>query len=267
MKKNNKKNKQNHLKSQTQTNVMLHFADSMQAGDGTSMLDCHELQEAIHDDLVHNLLLSMWDADALEPRIEETSAPADRKSKNRVSAQHARTADKEYVSLMLIELEALTETFEVYAAYITQLKVHATDAVDGMVSLEQIHAQNKLKIAMLQQSEQSDTVNSAPTLMGVPRKERNRIHAQKSRQRKQEFVEDLMKQRDESWSTMQDVMEYTTAVEGACSVLHDFDDTGYILLQLTETRQRLLMRTSAHKQKHEELKSRLAFRTMHREKF
>jgi hypothetical protein len=246
---------------------MLHFADSMQAGDGSAMLDCHELQETMHDDLVHSMLMSMWDADALEPRIDAPSAPVDRKTKNRLSAKVSRMADKEYVNLMLAELESLTETFDVYAAYITQLKVHATDEVDSMVSLEQIHAQNKLKIATLRESEASDAANSAPTLMGMPRKERNRIHAQKSRQKKHEFVEDLIKQRDDSWTTMQDVMEYTTAVEGACSVLHDFDDTGCILLQLTETRQRLLMRTNAHEQKHQELKSRMTYRIMHREKF
>jgi hypothetical protein len=38
------------------------------------------------------------------------------------------------------------------------------------------------------------------------------------------------------------------------------------LLQLTETRQRLLMRTSAHKQKYKELQTRMSFRTVHREK-
>jgi hypothetical protein len=126
-----------------------------------------------------------------------------------------------------------------------------------------MHEQNKLKIAMLQQS---DTVSSPPTLMGMPTKERNRIHARTSRLRKQRFVDDLIKQRDESLSTIQDVKEYTTALEGICSVLHDFDDTGFILLQLTETRHGLLMRTSTHTQKYEELESHLTFRALCREK-
>jgi hypothetical protein len=103
--------------------------------------------------------------------------------------------------------------------------------------------------------------------MGMPTKERNRIHARSSRQRKQQFVQDLTKQRDESWSTIQDVMRYTTALESTCSVLHDFDETGYILLQLTETRQSLLMRTAAHQRKYDELQSRLSYRAMCREKF
>jgi len=50
-------------------------------------------------------------------------------------------------------------------------------------------------------------------------------------------------------------------------VLHDFDDTGYILLQLTETRQSLLMRSGAHERKYEELKSRAEYRALQREKF
>ena len=185
---------------------MLHFADGMHAGDSTAILDCHELQEAMHNDFVHNLLLGMWDADAPESCIDKPSAKIDRKTQNRLSAQRARLADKEYVKVMLTELEILTETFELYASYITKLKMHATDAVDSMASLEQVHAQNKVNIATLQEREESDAVNSAPTLMGMPRKERNRIHAQKSRQKKLDFVKDLIKQRDDSWSSLQGVM-------------------------------------------------------------
>jgi hypothetical protein len=236
----------------------------MAAGDGTALLDCHELQQALQEDIVQTLLLGMWDADAPETGVDEPIAKTDRRSKNRLFAQQSRAADKAYVQLMLTELESLTETFEMYRAYIAQLKVHAADAVDGMQPLESIHAQNKIKIAMLQQS---DKTNSAPTLMGMPTKDRNRIHARTSRERKQQFVKDLIQQRDESWSTMQDVMLYTTALESACSVLHDFDDTGYILLQLTETRQKLLMRTGAHQQKYDELKTRTSYRARHREKF
>jgi hypothetical protein len=244
--------------------MMLHLSEGMCTGEGTAILDCHDLQQAMHEDIVQTLLLSMWDADAPDTSTEEASTPTDRKTKNRLSAQQSRVADKEYVNLMLAELESLTKTFEMYTAYITQLKVHAADAVDSMARLEQMHEQNKSKIAMLQQS---DTVSAVPTLMGMPTKERNRIHAQKSRQRKQQYVQDLIQQRDESWSTMQEVMQYTTALEGACSVLHDFDDTGFVLLQLTETRQTLLMRTGSHKRKYEELKTRMAYRLRQREKF
>jgi hypothetical protein len=241
---------------------MLHFADGMHAGDGTAILDCHELQQAIHDDIVNNLLLSMWDADAPEPRIDKPSAKIDRKTKNRLSARRAREADKQYVKLLLTDLDILTETFERYVDYIMQLKVHATKAVDSMAVLEAAHARNKVKIAMLQPS---DVVNALPTLVGVPTKDRNRIHAKTSRQRKRDYMHEVMKQRDESWSTLEDVVLYTTDLESRCSVLHDFDDTGCILLQLTETRQRLLMRTSAHKQRCEELQSRLSYRAIHRE--
>jgi hypothetical protein len=243
---------------------MLHVADGMQAGEGTAITDCHELQQALNHDFVHNLLLSMWDADAPEAGVHEEVPKVDRKTKNRVIAQQARTADKQYQSLMLAELESLTETFEMYTAYIAQLDVHATNAVDGMARLGKMHALNKKKIEMLQQHE---TVTSVQTLFGMSTKERNRIHAQRSRARRHQYIEDLTKQRDESWSTLQDVMKHAMDLEGTCSVLHDFDDTGYVLLQLTETRQRLLMRTDAHKRKYEELRSRLSYRVMQREKF
>lgn len=239
---------------------MLHFADGMHTADGTAILDCHDLQQAVHDDIVHNLLLSMWDADAPEPRIDKPNAKIDRKTKNRLSAQRARSADKQYVKLLLTELDMLTETFELYAAYITQLKVHATQAVHSIAVLEDAHARNKVKIAMLQPS---DVVNALPTLVGVPTKDRNRMHARTSRQRKRDYMHEVMKQRDESWSTLQGVMQYTTDLESTCSVLHDFDDTGFVLLLLTETRQRLLMRTGAHEQKCEELQSRLSCRAIH----
>jgi len=242
----------------------LSFPNGMQAGDGTAISDCHELQDAVQHDFVQNLLLGMWDADAHAPSDDAPITKTDRKTQNRLSAQLSRAADKQYASLLLTELESLTDTFEMYTAYIAQLKAHAVHAGDSMQRLEQMHAQNKIKIATLQQRQ---TVSSPPTLMGMPTKDRNRIHARTSRQRKQQFVQDLIQQRDESWSTVQDVMQYTTALESACSVLHDFDDTGYILLQLTETRQSLLMRTGVHERKYEELKSRAAYRTMQREKF
>jgi hypothetical protein len=237
--------------------MLLHFADAMQAGEDSAMLD-------LTDDIVQNLLLSMWDADAPEGGTEAPKGKVDRKTKNRLSAQQARATDKQYVNLMLAELENLSDTFEMYAEYIAQLKVHAADAVEGMASLEATHAQNKIRIKTLQHR---DTVNSPPALFGMSTKERNRIHAQKSRQRRHSFVQDLMQQRDDSWSTMQDVVKHTTDLESACSVLHDFDDTGHVLLQLTETKQRLLMHTDAHQRKYEELKSRLSFRVMQREKF
>jgi hypothetical protein len=80
-------------------------------------------------------------------------------------------------------------------------------------------------------------------------------------------VQDLIMQRDDSWLTVQEAMHFTTALESACSVLHDFDDTGFVLMQLTETRQGLLMRTEAHKQKYEDLRSRSSYRKMCRETF
>ena len=243
--------------------MLLHHAEGMPAGDATAILQCHELEEVLHDGFVHNLLLNMWDTDSHEPRKEKPVEKVDRRTKNRLSARESRAADKEFVKLIVRELEALTETFEMYAAYITQLKVHASNAVDDIASLEKKHAQNKVHIAMLQESYLPD----APTLMGMSTKERNRIHARKSRERKQQFVHNLIQQRDDSWSTIQDVVQYTTALEGRCSVLHDFDDTGYVLLKLTETRQMLLMRRAAHKQKREEMQSLSSYRKMRREKF
>ena len=241
---------------------MLHCADSMRGGDSKSV-DCHELQTAVHDDLLESLLLSLWDADAPEPRIDRPKTPADKRTRNRVLAQQARSVDKQYVDLMLKELHRFTETFEMYADYIAELKVDAAEAVNSMLNLEQICAQNRTKIKMLQESEKGSAAEPMPE---IPRKQRNRIHAQNSRKRKHDFVEYLITQRDESWSTMQEVMQYTTALERACSVLNDFDDNGSMLLQLTETRQRLLMRTSAHKQQYEELQCRLSYRAIVREK-
>ena len=234
----------------------------MNANEFTTISECDELLAACDD--VEGIMLSMFTEVAPEPRTDEPSAPMDRKTKNRLSAQLGRAADKAYVRLMFTELESLTETFEAYTAYIMQLKVHATKTVESMTSLERKHVQNKVKISELVQ--QGEPTSAANTLVGVPSRVRNRIHAQTSRQRKHEFVQDLIKQRGETLSTMQDVKEYTTALEDVCSVLHDFDDTGFILLQLTETRQRLLMRASTHTQRYEELQSRLTFRVMCREK-
>jgi len=240
---------------------MLHFADGMRAGDGTAVLDCDEFHESLSDDLVQSMLMSMWD-DAPEAGTDEPIAKTDRRTKNRVYAQLSRAADKEYVKLMLAELESLTETFEMHAAYITQLKVHAADAGDSMLRLGQTHAQNKIKIAILREI---DTVSAVPTLMGMPTKDRNRIHARTSRQRKRQLVQDLIKQRDESWGTVQEVTQHTTALESACSVLYDFEDAGCVSLQLAETRQTLLMRTGAHKKKYDELECRLSYRVRMRD--
>jgi hypothetical protein len=243
--------------------MLLHCADAVQAGDSTAIVDCNDLLAAMHEDVLQNMLLGMWDVEDVETETNAPIAVKDKRTQNRLCAQQARKADKEYVNMLLEELHSMTQTFEMYADYITQLKVHAADGVEGSMSLEHIYKQNKVKIAKLQKSQ---TGRAVPTLLGIPRKERNRIHAQESRQRKHNFVQSLIKQRDDSWATLQKVMQYTTDLENTCSVLHDFDDTGYLLLQLTETRQRLLMRTSAHKQKYKELQTRMSFRTVHREK-
>ena len=76
MKKENKINK-TIRKHKQRTKMLLHDANGRQAGDGAAIFDCHEMQESLHDDFVHNLLLSMWDADALQPRIEEPIAKTD----------------------------------------------------------------------------------------------------------------------------------------------------------------------------------------------
>lgn len=241
------------------------FVEGMDANKFTTISECDDLLAA--HGYVEKILQSMSTELAPEPRAGEPSAPLDRKTKNRLSAQAARAADKKYVSLMFTELEDLTKTFEAYTAYIKQLEVHATKAVESMTSresLEKKHAQDKVKIMEIVQ--QAQPTSGADTLFGVPTKVRNRIHAQSSRKRKYKFMQDLINQRDESWSTIKDVKEYTTALEGVCSVLHDFDDTGFILLQLTETRHGLLMRTSTHTQKYEELQSHLTFRALCREK-
>lgn len=242
---------------------MLHCTDNMRAGDSRSTFDCYELQAAVSDDVLQSMLLSLWDDDALEVRKDCRCAPADKRTKNRWLAQQARNADKEYLTLMLKELESFTETFEIYSDYTQELKLHATGAVTSTVSLEQICAESRINVAKLQEG---DKCTAAEPMTEIPRRQRNRIHAQNSRKRKLDLLEDLIRQRDESWATFQDVMQHTTALESACSVINDFDDHGDTLLELTAARQRLLMRTSAHKQKCEELKCLLSYRAIYREK-
>jgi hypothetical protein len=95
-------------------------------------------------------------------------------------------------------------------------------------------------------------------------KERNRIHAEKSRYKKRKFLQDVMDERDACLITLNEVTKYTTTLEGSCSLLNDFNESGDAFMQLVQVRQRLFQRACTHTQQRETLKSILSFRMAHR---
>ena len=225
--------------------------------------DMHEIShEDICDADVENILLSMYDFDAgtqTKPANKREMARA----RNRACAQHARDADRLFTELLFEELSDIAETFDIYATYIGQLKSHATAAECGR-DLELRCVTHKRNMEQLQKHE---VCISPHTLIGVSAKERNRIHAETSRHRKNKFVEDVIQERDASMITLRDVMKYTATLENSCSILNNFFETGHDLIQLIQVRQRLFQRTCTHTQQHETLKSRLTFRGLYRSSF
>lgn len=237
------------------------FCENKQYTVGVNCAD-GKSHEGIRDVDVENILLCMFDFDA-----DTQTKPANKKetarSRNRACAQLARDADRLFTELLFEELNNITETFEIYATYIGQLKSYTTAAECGR-DLELRCATHKRNMEQLQKHE---VCNSPHTLTGISTKERNRIHAETSRDRKSKFVDDVIHERDASLITLRDVMTYTAALEGSCSILNNFDETGHDLLQLILVRQRLFQRTCTHTQQHETLQSRLSFRVVYRSSF
>jgi hypothetical protein len=221
----------------------------------------HELMDISDMDL-ENILLSMYDGEA-----DIEAKPLNKKdalrAKNRASAQRGRDADRMYAQLMLSELTDITETFDIYSAYIGQLKCH-TEAAACSREIERLCSAHKTNIQQLQKQE---TCTSTQTLFDKTTKERNRIHAEKSRYKKLKFLQDIIQERDACLITLKEVMTYTTALESSCSLLNDFDETGHTFMQLVQVRQKLLQRTCTHTQQHESLKSHLSFRVVYRSNF
>lgn len=211
---------------------------------------------------IEKILLSMYDFDA-----DAQTKPVNRKeafqARNRACAQQARDADRIFTELLFEELSNITETFEIYATYIGQLKGHVT-AAECSRDLELRCATHKRNIERLQKHE---VCNSAHTLIGMTTKERNRIHAEQSRYRKNKFLQEMTDERDASLITLGEVMKYTTALESSCSLLTNFDETGHDFMELTLVRQSLFQRTCKHTQQQETLKSRLLYRVVYRSSF
>lgn len=250
------------MQEDTNTNALLWcFAGNVdndcQHSDGTS----HEFVDICDVD-IENILLSMHPCDA-----DKQAKPLNKKdalrARNRASAQRARDADRMYAQLMLVELHDMIETFDLYSAYIGQLKCQVEAAACSR-DIELLCSSHKTNIQQLQKHQ---TCRSMQTLFDMTTKERNRIHADKSRFKKLKFLEDLTNERDACLNTLNEVIKYTRVLESSCSLLNDFEVIGDAFLQLVQVRQKLFQRTCTHTQQHETLKSYLSFRVVYRSNF
>jgi hypothetical protein len=210
----------------------------------------------VRNESVEKILLSIFYSD------ESMSTKERRRDKNRQCAKEARDADKLYTERMLVELRELVETFGMYFNYITELKRGGICGPES--SLEQRCSTHKTNLTLLQASE-DDCCTENISMKST--KERNRIHAQKSRRKKNKFWQDMDRERDASFLTLTDVVEYTSALESSCSFLNDFNGLANNFGKLMEIRQRLFDRTCAHQDKYKELSSRLAFRATYKVHF
>ena len=217
------------------------------------------MQHEQSDGATESIMLSMWGstpAQAAKPLNKGDAARA----RNRVCAREGREADRVFTELLLAELNCIAETFEAFAAYIAQLQLHGACAAGCAHGLALFLAHTQ-SLALAQKSEMG---SSAQALHGVSIKERNRLHAQKSRCKKSVFLRDIIKQRDASLSTVADLLEDTRTLEGSWD---DFSGSVAVFLALTEMRLRLQQRSSVHAQQCERLKSPLLFRAVHRINF
>jgi len=231
-----------------------HYAVDVNCLDETSAGTC--------DIDVEKILLSMCKDDA----DTETASPCKKakiQASNRACAKQSRDADRMLVELLLVELNRITETFENYASYIGQLKCHAQVA-ECSRDLDLRCLTHKTKILHLQKPDDS---RSMPTLLGKTTKERNRIHAENSRRKKNNYLQDLLIERDASMKTLNEVIKYTTNLESSCTVLIDFYEISQTFMELMQVQQRLFERTCTHTRQQETLKSRLAFREVFRTNF
>jgi hypothetical protein len=205
------------------------------------------------NEAVEDILLSIFYAD------ESMTIKERRRDNNRKSAQEGRDADKLYTEQMLVELSELVETFGVYSAYIAELKGRGICGPES--TFEERSSAHKKNLTILHASD-NDTCSEE--LSAKSTKERNRIHARKSRRKKLQFWQNIEKERDESLLTLKEAVEYTTALESSFSFLNDFRGAAQDFSKLMEMRQRLFDRSCAHQDKYKELNTRLAFRTTYR---
>ena len=207
----------------------------------------------LNDCFLESILLSFGDEDGVGPNKHTKTSDDEQEShsdarvcksrvRNKLCAQQSREADRVYIDRMLVELAELSDTIQMYGAYIAQLKQHGACA-EQSTDFDQIFVtiQKKQDVIL-----QTDTQNSIPKLLGMSTKERNRIHAQKSRKKKEMYVESLVKQRDDLWSTIREVKQHTTALEACSAVLNHFDETSNCLLGLTQARDVLFKRSCSH---------------------
>jgi len=241
--------------------------------DEPALSDAGEDEYSQEHSSIECILLSMSGVD--DERNRCASYQQQRRLKNRACAQQSREADRQYTELMLAEIKEIFKTFEMHVTYAQLLKLHGACAkvptehrTDTSDSFEQCRLTRKTSISKVLQSECSVSSSSwSDTLSGDSTKERNRMHARTSRHRKNKFMKDIIQERDVNLSTLADVSVYTATLELSCAVLNDFNDNGDAFMKLTEMRQGLFHRTRTHKQNHERLKSRLAFRAAYRVHF
>jgi len=240
--------------------------------DQDNILMLSEMYESpLDDSFLQSILMTFGDEDVVGADMHTKTIDDKQEShmdtrlcksrvRNKLCAQQSREADRVYIDRMLVELADLSDTIRMYVAYIAQLKQHGACG-EQSPDFEQIFATIKHK-----QDEilETDKQTSIPKLLGMSTKERNRIHAQKSRKKKEMYVESLVKQRDDLWSTIREVKQHTTALEACSAVLNHFDETSNCLLGLTQARDVLFQRTCSHERQYEELRSRQCFRVKHR---
>jgi len=213
-----------------------------------------------------SILLSMFDADDSGPARKDVL-----RVRNKACAQRARDADKRFIQLLQAELKEILETFELYATYTASLRMHVScDKEEGTHMFEQRHMAHKANIKLLLVNGSSDPQQRNPdcsteTLAAESIRDRNRKHAQKSRHKKSQYMNDLTKERDECFVTLEQIVKYTSALESSCSFLSDFNE--YVSSNLMEIRQKLFDRTCIHQDKYPQLQSYLTFRGTYRVNF
>lgn len=227
-------------------NVEQNFMEAMMQHD-----EAHKSTESI--------LLSIFDADDVTKKDIV-------RARNRASAKQARDADKLFIQLMLEELKEILETFDLYATYTAHLRMHVSHDAEGMHAFERRHMAHKANVARFLDNDCSeeppacDLHHATGTI-----KERNRLHAQKSRRKRSHYIQNLVKERDESFLTLEKIVRYTTALESSCSFLNDLNE--YVSADMMEMRQKLFDRTCAHQDKFPQLQSHSTFRTTYRVNF
>ena len=211
---------------------------------------------------VEEILLSIFDGDGKSISLIKKEI---NRAKNRASAQKSRDADKLFTELMFLELKEALKTLGMYDMYIAKLKMHGSRSIEGLYELEQRHSTHKANVALLQAYEFEEKAESISTESTESVKERNRRHAQKSRMKRNKFMEDLTSERDKVVMTLKEVVNYTSALESSCSFLNDLSEE--MNASLMELRQNLFDRTCVHYDKHRQLESRMTFRVAYRLNF